>query len=237
MRALILNSGMGTRMGEITKTHPKCMTEISDEETILSRQLKLLEKVGIKKVVMTTGPFEDILIKYCHDLSLDIDFTFVNNPIYKDTNYIYSVYCAKDELEDDIVMMHGDLIFSEEVLKEALNYKDSCMIISKSLPLPLKDFKAVMDGDRITKVGIDYFDNAYTAQPLYKVNKEEWIMWLNEMVKFCLEGNNKVYGENAFNEISDKCHIYGVDIGNKLCMEVDNLEDLEKAKTKLKELK
>jgi len=42
MKALILNSGLGSRMGEITKTHPKCMTEILEEETIVSRQLKLL---------------------------------------------------------------------------------------------------------------------------------------------------------------------------------------------------
>ena len=29
MKALILNSGLGSRMGVITNEHPKCMTEIS----------------------------------------------------------------------------------------------------------------------------------------------------------------------------------------------------------------
>lgn len=28
MKALILNSGLGHRMGVITKEHPKCMTEV-----------------------------------------------------------------------------------------------------------------------------------------------------------------------------------------------------------------
>jgi len=28
MKVLILNSGMGTRMGKYTKEHPKCMTGI-----------------------------------------------------------------------------------------------------------------------------------------------------------------------------------------------------------------
>ncbi len=40
MKAIILNSGLGHRMGVITKEHPKCMTEISHRETILSRQLR-----------------------------------------------------------------------------------------------------------------------------------------------------------------------------------------------------
>ena len=43
MKALILNSGMGKRMGVLTSEHPKCMTEIKDGETILSRQLTLLK--------------------------------------------------------------------------------------------------------------------------------------------------------------------------------------------------
>ena len=64
MKALILNSGKGTRMGRFTSEHPKCMTEIAGNETILSRQLRLLAKTGVKDVVMTTGPFADILMNY-----------------------------------------------------------------------------------------------------------------------------------------------------------------------------
>ena len=42
MKALILNSGLGSRMGVLTSEHPKCMTEVSPKETILSRQLNQL---------------------------------------------------------------------------------------------------------------------------------------------------------------------------------------------------
>ena len=46
MKALILNSGLGHRMGAITKEHPKCMTEVSAHNTILSRQLRQLVSFG-----------------------------------------------------------------------------------------------------------------------------------------------------------------------------------------------
>ena len=79
MKALILNSGMGSRMGVLTAEQPKCMTEISGKETILSRQLRQLAEAGIDEVVMTTGLFDGILVNYCQSLDLPIRFTFVNN--------------------------------------------------------------------------------------------------------------------------------------------------------------
>ena len=65
MKALILNSGLGHRMGALTKEHPKCMTDISSTETILSRQLRLLAECGVNEVVMTTGYYNTVLEEYC----------------------------------------------------------------------------------------------------------------------------------------------------------------------------
>ena len=234
MKPLILNSGLGHRMGDITKTHPKCMTQISDEDTILSRQLKLLSFNGIKDIVMTTGYFDQILIDYCCSLKLPLNYTFVNNPIYDRTNYIYSIYCARDVLkDDDILLMHGDLVFDEEVLRMSLNAPYSTMMISSSLPLPEKDFKAIVKDDRISKVGIEYFGDAYEAQALYKLNKNDWLIWLDKIIEFCEEGNTDVYAEKALNEITDKIHIHPLDVRDLLCAEIDNVEDLGKVKKEL----
>ena len=94
MKALILNSGLGKRMGSLTSEHPKCMSEISSRETIISRQLKQIANAGIEEVVITTGMFDTTLINYCQSLELPLHYTFVKNPLYQETNYIYSIYCA-----------------------------------------------------------------------------------------------------------------------------------------------
>ena len=62
MKVLILNSGLGRRMGVLSSEHPKCMTEISHRNTILSRQLRQVAEYGIKEVVITTGYFNQVLI-------------------------------------------------------------------------------------------------------------------------------------------------------------------------------
>ena len=236
MKALILNSGMGKRMGVLTSEHPKCMTEISETDTILSRQLKLIAASGIKEVVMTTGAFDEVLVNYCNSLDLPLHITFVKNPVYSETNYIYSIYCAREELKDtQIVMMHGDLVFEGKVFCDVLNSETSCMTVSSTVPLPEKDFKAVIDGGKIKKVGIEFFDNAMTAQPLYKLSAEDWKIWLDNIEKFCENKNTGVYAENALNEVSDQCSIRALDVRHSLCNEIDTPEDLAVVSAKLKE--
>ena len=126
MKALILNSGMGSRMGDETKMHPKCMTQIQQNETILSRQLKQIVKQGITSVVITTGYFDTILVEYCQSLGLPLEYTFVKNEKYDSTNYIYSIYMAKDALmNEDILMMHGDLVFDDVCVEMSLKSEES----------------------------------------------------------------------------------------------------------------
>jgi len=236
MKALILNSGVGSRMGEITSTHPKCMTEITGKETILSRQLKLLAEAGVREVVLTTGLFDKILVDYCKSLNLPITYTFINNPKFRETNYIYSIYLAREALDDDIVLMHGDLVFTRTVLSEVLTSPDSCMTVSSTVPLPEKDFKAVIHDDRIDKVGIEFFDDALTAQPLYKINQRDWQLWLKEIIRFCQRDETGCYAENAFNRISNQCVIRPLDVVDQLCNEIDTPEDLEIIKKRIRQM-
>ena len=236
MKALILNSGTGSRMGVLTSEHPKCMTEISHNETIISRQLKQLIDEGITEAVITTGKFDSVLVNYCQSLDLPINLTFVKNDKFAETNYIYSIYCAKEYLDDDIILMHGDLVFENEVLSGVVANESSCMTVSSTLELPEKDFKAVIKNGIVEKVGIEFFNEAMAAQPLYKLNKDDWNVWLNKIVEFCENGTTGCYAENAFNEVSSNCKIYPYDVKNLLCSEIDNPEDLAVISAKLKEI-
>ena len=224
-------------MGVLTSEHPKCMTEISSSETILSRQLRLIADSGISDVVMTTGYFDSVLVNYCHSLRLPLHYTFVNNPLYRETNYIYSIYCAKEHLnDDDILLMHGDLVFETSVLDEILLCKQSCMKVSSTLPLPDKDFKAVVKDGLIKAVGIEFFDCAMEAQALYKLNAADWKLWMERICQFCENDNRKCYAEKALNEITDVCHIHAFDVKERLCSEIDTPEDLAVVSSRLREI-
>ena len=236
MKALILNSGLGSRMGVLTSKHPKCMTELNSQETILSRQLKQIANAGITEVVITTGYYDSVLIDYCNTLDLPVHITFVNNKIYDKTNYIYSIYCAKDYLDDDIILMHGDLVFENEVFDRLVSSKYSCMTVSSVLSLSEKDFKAIIKNGIIKKIGIEFFNDAVEAQPLYHLKKNDWMVWLKKIIAFCENGKTNVYAENALNELDGGAKIHALDIEKLLCAEVDNPEDLAVVCARLKEI-
>jgi len=222
-------------MGVLTSEHPKCMTEISPRDTILSRQLKQLASAGIREVVMTTGLFDTVLVNYCQNLELPLKYTFVKNPVYRETNYIYSIYCAREYLDDDIVLMHGDLVFENSVFDAVCASEVSCMTVSSTLPLPEKDFKAVISDGRVMKVGIEFFNDAMAAQPLYMLKRADWRVWLDRIVRFCEADNRKCYAENALNEVTGEgCHIVPLDVRDQLCAEIDNPEDLRVVSDSLK---
>lgn len=228
MKAVILNSGIGKRMGDLTKDRPKCMTEITSEETILSRQLRIISECGISDVVITTGLYDEAIKEYCASLNLPLKITYVLNPKYDSTNYIYSLYLAREHLDDDIILMHGDLVFQNIVLEDIIDSKDSCMVVSSTSELPEKDFKAVIDSEgKIKKIGVEFFDDALAAQPLYKLLRTDAKVWLDEIAKFCESGNVSCYAENAFNNVSELCNIYPHDVKSILCGEIDTQGDLK----------
>lgn len=226
MKAIILNSGVGSRLGDHTKDKTKCMVLIKENISIIQYQLAVLKAAGIQEIIITTGYMKDVLEDYISTIINDISVTFVHNEDYSRTNYIKSLDLIGD-IEEDILLFHGDLIFTEGVLDMILRNKDSCMIIDRTLPLPEKDFKAKMNGDRILSVGVQFFGpDCVAAQPLYKLKHKDWVIWKNRIHEFCMEGNDKVYAEEALNSVSDTLILCGVDAAGQLCSEIDNEEDL-----------
>jgi len=119
LKALIFNSGQGNRMGDFTRTNHKSMAVLSNGETIFGRQLRLLMSVGITDIVVTTGPHVEQLRSVATEFPA-LTVTFVPNNAYDRTNYIYSMHLARELLDDDLLMLHGDLVFNRRVLGELI---------------------------------------------------------------------------------------------------------------------
>jgi choline kinase len=222
-------------MGGLTADRPKCLVNINEEETILSVQLRTLLKSGVDEIVITTGYKASLIAAYIKEHFPDTNVTFVHNELYNKTNYIYSVYLCNGLLEDDVLMLHGDLFFNETVLCGLLGCETSAAVVDSTQPLPEKDFKAAVADGRVTEISIKPRGrNLVALQPLYLLKKKDWLTWQDKIKEFCLNGSTDVYAENALKCVSDRLDIRPFDINGDLCMEVDTIDDLELLKTKLR---
>lgn len=235
MKAVIYNSGLGKRMGELTKNNHKSMVRLGNGETIFERQIRILSECGIKDFLVTSGPFEEQL-KEVARLFPDLNFTFVRNPIYDQTNYIYSMYLAKDYFNDDVLTLHGDLVFDCQLIKDILNdSRPNLATVNHQRKLPEKDFKARIVNGKIAEVGIDIFDDdCFAFQPCYKLSHDSITKWLDKVSEFIDNGVVSVYAENALNEISNSLGIDEFSYENYYIDEVDTEEDLKRVSSEIK---
>ena len=226
MKAVIFNSGLGNRMGDFTKNNHKSMAPLKNGETIFHRQLRLLSEEGIRDIIVTTGPFENQLKKEAEDFPA-IKFTFVRNEIYDKTNYIYSMYLAREYMNDDIVFLHGDLVFNRKLLHDVLTSKSKNMATyNPKKEKPEKDFKGRVKGGKLQEVSIHIFDDdCFAFQPMYKLQKAAVSAWIGKVVEFIHKGEDKCYAENAFNEILPALSVKAYSYENDFIDEIDNMAD------------
>ena len=234
MKAIIFNSGLGNRMGDLTQHQHKSMTRLLSGETIFHRQLRLLSEAGIRDFIITTGPFEEQLKQEAADFP-QLNFTFVRNPIYDRTNYIYSMYLAREHMDDDLVFLHGDLVFDRRLVLDVLGSElPDLATVNFKKALPEKDFKGRIRDGRLQEVSIHIFDeDCFAFQPFYKLQKAAASAWIGKVVEFLHKGEDRCYAENALNEIFPALNVRAFDYNGYYVDEIDNIEDWARVKEEI----
>jgi len=228
MKVIILNAGVGNRLQPLTNTVPKCLIEISKKVTILDYQLENILKCDLNDIIILTGPFEEKIKEHIKTHYPNLKIQYIHNPKFKNTNYIYSLYLTNGKINDDIILLHGDLIFSNLLLKNIIQSGFSnCVLVNKDIPPPKKDFKAQIIDEKIEKIGVDVFGtNSAFLAPLYKLSKEFFLIWLEQIKIFIQNNLVNCYAEDALNEILDKVVLKPFFFKKLICMEIDDFQDL-----------
>ncbi len=121
MQGLILAAGMGKRLKELTQNNTKCMVKVNGV-ALIDRMLHQLDACGLERIVIVVGYEGRKLMDYIATLSVATPIVYVDNPVYDKTNNIYSLFLARDKLEeDDTLLLESDVIFEDSVLQKLLS--------------------------------------------------------------------------------------------------------------------
>jgi histidinol-phosphate/aromatic aminotransferase/cobyric acid decarboxylase-like protein/choline kinase len=146
MRAIILAAGIGRRMRPLTLTTHKSLLKIGDR-TLLGRLTEMLIANGVTKIAIVTGYRADEIRQQAIDLDPAGDFLFVHNDRYAETNNIYSLALALEQvpIDDEIVLIESDLVVEPSVF--------SRLFASPEPNVALLDrYRSGMDGTVVTVV-------------------------------------------------------------------------------------
>lgn len=230
-KAIILASGVGKRLRPLTNKTPKSLISFGGV-TILERIIQSLIDNKVTDIIITTGHLEREVKKFLRNKYQRINITYVRNPIYDKTNYIYSLWLAREVSKNaDIILLHGDLVYASRLMEMIVKKDKSCVLVKRKGRVPRKDFKARIKNGLITEIGVNVTGSgARFCLPLYKFLRKDFKKLIREVGKLVKADKLNCYAEDAFNQISNQVKMRPLYYNKEFCMEIDNLNDLEKAK-------
>ena len=230
--ALLLAAGMGSRLFPFTQNAPKCLT-IVNGISILERLISNLNQHGFKRLVVVTGHLENHIREFLGTQVGDIKVDYIFSPLYKTTNNIYSLWMAREIIDEPFLLLESDLVFDESLL-DAMLYPDRIAVAK---------MQSWMNGTSVTinkyqKVKAFLADNAdsfgefkYKTVNIYSISRNSWYEIVKRLDKRVSDGKVNDYYETVFAEmIADgSLSFEKVSFDGKPWYEIDTVEDLEEA--------
>ena len=236
MKAFILAAGVSRRLYPHTYDTPKCLLKVGGKP-IIDYQLEALKSIGILDITFVVGYHREILISYLKESFPLFNYNFVINHHFFETNTAFSIYQGKSFLNDDLILMNADVIYTESVLKKLISskYKTALAVDIKSCG---REEVKVIDGgsNRIVAIGKELIESQCLGEfiGVAKLSKGFCKLFSKSLDDLIVSGGLNDYFEAAIHPLLDKTEIYYVDVSEFPCMEIDFIEDLEKARNLFK---
>ena len=121
MQLVVLASGKGSRLNYKDKV-PKIFVKVN-KKTIFVLNKKFFSFFKKKIIILGYG------FKNCKKFLINENFKTVKNPIYYKTNMVHSLFCAKKQIKDNILICYGDVFFDWRIIRNFLNKNNNQNLI------------------------------------------------------------------------------------------------------------
>ena len=129
MKAFILAAGVSRRLYPETYNTPKCLLDVGGKP-IINYQLEAIQNIGIDSVTMIIGYHREMLVEHVTKNFPGINFDFIINNHYFETNTAYSVYLGRENLISDVqLLMNADVIYPPELITRIVDSKQTSSFI------------------------------------------------------------------------------------------------------------
>lgn len=237
MKAIILSAGKSSRLKELTKELPKTCLKINDEDSILSRMLKILDQKGFTEATLVIGyaaaktkAFAENIIPQLKDLKLK----FLLNDDFENKDNIYSVHLIQELLSDDTLVFNSDIVFDTRILEIAikrLRNEKSFLIVDDLKPLIDEDMKVISENKRIKRIskGLDNESSHGEYIGIMHICSKDRAVYAEKLSELISNNDVKRHYEYALDQILENIDLRLESTQAYAWTEVDTLDDLKRA--------
>lgn len=207
--------------------YPVSFLEIYNEETVINRMLRILKSSGIKKVVIVTGYKAEFFKNFSYE---GLEIILTNNKLYKTTGNMYSLYLTREYIQEDFLLIEGDLIFSEGVVKNILDseFKNITYIDDVSKEKNDSIFVNInSETNSIISISKDRYSLEKISGQLVGITKLEYSKFLKILDKFTRIENKLFFYEYSFLDRNIFPEINCISVKKNFWGEIDNSEQYE----------
>ncbi|MDR6223485.1 phosphocholine cytidylyltransferase family protein [Methanococcoides alaskense] len=230
--ALLLAAGKGSRLYPLTKNTPKCLTMVH-EASILERLVINLKKQGFKRLVVVTGYQEKCIRDFLETRACGMEIDYITSPLYATTNNIYSLWMARDIINEPFLLIESDLVFDGSLLDEMCS--PDKIAVARMEPWLNGSTVTVNSSQNVKKfhTGIaEALDEIrYKTVNIYSFSLSSWHRITERLDKYISAGRVNDYYETVFAEMvaDDSLALKTVSFDSKRWYEIDTIADLAKA--------
>ena len=230
--ALLLAAGTGSRLYPLTRNSPKCLTLVN-EKSILERLVFGLKQQGFKRLVIVTGYQENCIREFLGIETEDMDIEYIFSPLYKTTNNIYSLWMAREIINEPFMLIESDLVFDESLLDD-MCYPNRIAVAN--MQAWMKGTTVTVDQTQFVKkfqkgTTQSYDDIRYKTVNIYSFSLSSWYAIVERLDQYISVGRVNNYYETVFAEMVADGSLYfkAVSFDYKPWYEIDTIADLAEA--------
>lgn len=237
MKAVILAAGVSRRLYPHTYDTPKCLLDVGGK-AIVDHQLKAVQAAGIKEVVVVVGYYREMIMEHLVKTFPELRFNFIVNHHYFETNTAYSLHLCKDIMEGtSTVLMNADVLYPYEVLQRVICSDHDSVLAVDVKPCGREEVK-VIEGDhnQVVAIGKELIEDNSLGEFIGVARfSKEFNRRFSDSLKRLVEAGGKAdYFEAAIHPLLAKNHVYYEDVSDLPCIEIDFIEDLDRARQLVK---
>lgn len=227
--AVILAAGMGTRLRSIIGESPKGCLSI-ENEALLQRSIRLLIKAGIKKLIVVKG-FQGDLLEECVRSEFP-NAIFVENDLFDSTGSMHSLYLAKDEVDDDFLLLESDLLYEYRALPLIIEHKYDTSVLVSGRTDAGDEVYVYGETDRIQKISKELNNQMEILGELVGIVKLSLKSYQEMIVQYKSHPQFPTlhHYEEIISELSEQQKINALKITDLVWTEIDDPEHFDRAR-------